>query len=268
MIKTSKYEQPFHLVTVSPWPLLLSISMFGLVITGVNYLHRCGGILALGVMFFWVLWIMQEWFLDVSFEATVEAAHTIADQKALRLGMVLFIVSEVMFFFGFFWAFFHSSLSPTIEIGAVWPPLGIDVLDPWGIPFVNTLLLLLSGVWATMAHHIIKHSVVEYFHLATVALTLASLLGIIFLLCQLYEYITSSFSISDAIYGSVFYLLTGFHGLHVIVGTIFLIVTLVRHKRAAFAYRHYFGIEAAVWYWHFVDVVWLFLFVSLYWWGS
>jgi cytochrome c oxidase subunit 3 len=179
--------------------------------------------------------------------------------------MILFIVSEVMFFFAFFWAFFHSSLAPTIEIGSVWPPLGIEVLNPWDIPLLNTLILLLSGVTVTWAHHSIVAGERKQ---AIISLTLTVSLGIIFTIFQALEYIEANFTISDSVYGSTFYMATGFHGFHVLIGTIFLSVCLLRLFYKHFTRQHHFGFEAAAWYWHFVDVVWLFLFITIYWWGG
>jgi len=165
----------------------------------------------------------------------------------------------------FFWAFFHSSLSPTIDIGSVWPPKGIEVLDPWGVPFLNTLILLTSGASVTWAHHAIlagKEKQGIYALISTV------LLAAIFTGFQAIEYTEAGFTISDSIYGSCFYLATGFHGFHVFIGTVFLSVCLIRLSKHHFTTKHHFGFEAAAWYWHFVDVVWLFLFVTIYWWGG
>ena len=179
--------------------------------------------------------------------------------------MLLFLLSEVMFFLAFFWAFCHSSLAPTIEIGAVWPPKGIEALSPWEIPFLNTLILLSSGAAVTWAHHAILAGSREQ---ALYGLLATIILAVVFTGFQAMEYIEAPFTISDGIYGSTFYLATGFHGLHVIIGTIFLIICCIREYLGHFTAKHHFGFEAAAWYWHFVDVVWLFLFVSIYWWGG
>jgi cytochrome c oxidase subunit 3 len=179
--------------------------------------------------------------------------------------MILFIVSEVMFFFAFFWAFFHSSLAPSIEIGSMWPPKGISVLNPWDIPFLNTIILLSSGASVTWAHHaILAGQRMQGVYSLVVTILLAS----VFTSLQVMEYMEAPFTISDGIYGSTFYMATGFHGFHVFVGTLFLGVCLVRLYKHHFTQNHHFGFEAAAWYWHFVDVVWLFLFVSIYWWGG
>jgi len=179
--------------------------------------------------------------------------------------MILFIVSEICFFVAFFWAYFHSSLTPAVELGAIWPPKGIAILNPWNVPLLNTVLLLSSGATVTWAHFaIIANNRRE----AILALCLTILFAIIFTALQGYEYYEAAFTIADGVYGSTFFMATGFHGFHVIIGTIFLTVSLIRLIKYHLTNLHHFGFEAAAWYWHFVDVVWLILFVSIYWWGS
>jgi len=207
----------------------------------------------------------MQWWRDVIREALFEGAHTQKVQKGLKLGFILFVVSEIMLFFSFFWAFFHASLSPNIEIGCIWPPVGLIVLNPWKIPFLNTLILLLSGATITWAHQLL---VIGNYKQTISALIITINLALFFTGLQIYEYINSPFDISDGIYGSVFFMLTGLHGLHVLVGTIFILVCLFRHIYKHFTRTHHLGFEAAIWYWHFVDVVWLFLFIFVYWWGN
>jgi cytochrome c oxidase subunit 3 len=187
--------------------------------------------------------------------------------------MILFIASEVLFFAAFFWAFFDASLfpnSPEMPVraeatGGVWPPKGISVIAPFDLPFMNTLILLLSGTTVTWAHHAIlegnKRDAVR-------GLTLTVILGAIFTGVQAYEYINAPFSFRENIYSSTFFMATGFHGFHVLVGTTFLLVCLFRAMAGQFKPTQHFGFEAAAWYWHFVDVVWLFLFFCIYWWGA
>ena len=259
-------KHPYHLVDPSPWPLFASFAAFVSTVGGVMYMHAYDGggtVLALGITM--ILYSMFVWWRDVVRESTFQGIHTSAVQLGLRYGMILFIVSEIMFFLAFFWAFFHSSLAPTQEIGAVWPPKGILVLNPWEIPFLNTILLLSSGAAVTWAHHAI---LTGHRSQAISALIVTVTLAIIFTAFQGLEYVTAPFNISDGIYGSCFFLATGFHGFHVIIGTIFLMVCLIRLGYRHFTSNHHFGFEAAAWYWHMVDVVWLFLFVCIYYWGG
>nr|YP_009995251.1 cytochrome c oxidase subunit III [Ochthebius puncticollis]QNP09641.1 cytochrome c oxidase subunit 3 [Ochthebius puncticollis] len=257
-------NHPFHLVDVSPWPLMgalgAMISMIGLI----KWFHYYNNnLFLLGMMI--MLLIMYQWWRDVSRESTFQGLHTYIVTMGMRWGMILFITSEVFFFLSFFWGFFHSSLAPTIELGMIWPPKGIITFNPIQIPLLNTLILLTSGLTVTWAHH----SLMENNYTQTKqSLLMTVILGIYFTMLQAYEYMEASFTISDAIYGSSFFMATGFHGLHVIIGTTFLLICYLRHLNNHFSSIHHFGFEAAAWYWHFVDVVWLFLYVSIYWWGS
>nr|YP_010007616.1 cytochrome c oxidase subunit 3 [Cavernulicola chilensis]QNR39800.1 cytochrome c oxidase subunit 3 [Cavernulicola chilensis] len=259
-------RHPFHLVDPSPWPLMSSVSALlmtvGAVILFQGY-REGGSTLTFG---FAILTLsIYVWWRDVVRESTFEGHHTGIVQVGMRYGMILFISTEVIFFVAFFWAFFHSSLSPSVEMGSVWPPRGIYVFNPWEIPFLNTVILLLSGCTVTWAHHAIVAGNRTH---ATMSLVLTVFLASIFISLQALEYIEASFRLSDGVYGSTFYLATGFHGFHVFVGTLFLSVCLLRLLAYHLTRQHHFGFEAAAWYWHFVDVVWLFLFVSVYWWGG
>lgn len=265
--KNIKQQHPFHLVTPSPWPILTSFSLLALTLSIIIYLHlwRDNGFIKICISLFCLIICIYCWFSDIIIESTFEGNHTKKVQKGLRQGMVFFIISEIMFFSSFFWAFFHSSIIPSIFIGAVWPPLGIEVLNPWGLPFLNTLILLSSGVSITWAHR----SILAGNHWDTViGLFITVLLGLIFTCLQIKEYIDAPFAINSGIYGSIFFMATGFHGFHVLVGTLFLIICLLRQLKFHFTREHHIGFEAATWYWHFVDVVWLFLFTIMYWWGS
>lgn len=259
-------RHPFHLVDPSPWPFAASVAAFFLAIGGVLYLHAfILGSVILSLSFTLLLLIMFLWWRDVSREATLEGHHAGVVQQGLRYGVLLFIISEVLFFFAFFWAFFHSSLTPSIDIGATWPPKGIITLSPWDIPLLNTLILLLSGCTVTWCHHAI---IANQRSQAVLSLVWTVVLASIFTLFQAYEYNVADFRLADGIYGSTFYLATGFHGFHVFIGTIALISCTFRLKNFQLTQQHHFGFESAAWYWHFVDVVWLFLFVSIYWWGG
>jgi cytochrome c oxidase subunit 3 len=215
--------------------------------------------------FFMLVYCMFVWWRDVIREGTFQGHHTLEVQKSLRYGMLLFILSEVMFFVAFFWAFFHSSLTPVVDIGLIWPPKGIVPFNPWEIPLLNTLILLLSGATVTWSHYSILSGNRT---LAVFSLFCTVCLGLIFTLFQAVEYYEAPFALSDGVYGSTFFMATGFHGFHVLIGTAFLLVCFFRLLAYHFPKKHHFGFEAASWYWHFVDVVWLFLFVSIYWWGG
>nr|QBC73167.1 cytochrome c oxidase subunit III [Coccocrater sp. MNHN-IM-2013-41044] len=257
-------RNPFHLVEYSPWPLLGSMGALFLTSGLVAWMQDLGPNLLMAGLLIVVLTMIQ-WWRDIIREGTMQGLHTTKVYKGLSLGMLLFISSEVLFFFAFFWAYFHSSLAPTLEIGSCWPPSGIYPLNPFQVPLLNTAVLLASGVTVTWAHH----SLLEKNHSETMqALTLTILLGVYFTYLQAGEYLEASFSIADSAYGSTFFVATGFHGLHVLIGTTFLFICLIRANAHHFSSAHHFGFEAAAWYWHFVDVVWLFLYLSIYWWGS
>nr|YP_010309722.1 cytochrome c oxidase subunit III [Croscherichia paykulli]UMR54839.1 cytochrome c oxidase subunit III [Croscherichia paykulli] len=257
-------NHPFHLVDVSPWPILGSFSALILMTGIVKWFHMFNpSLLLLGLTS--MILIMYQWWRDISREGTFQGLHTMNVAIGLRWGMILFITSEIFFFISFFWGFFHNSLAPAIDLGMLWPPKGIQTFNPIQIPLLNTLILLTSGLTVTWAHH----SLMENNHTQALwGLTLTVILGLYFSILQGYEYLESSFSIADATYGSSFFMATGFHGIHVIIGTTFLSVCLMRHFLNHFSQIHHFGFEAAAWYWHFVDVVWLFLYISIYWWGS
>nr|YP_010578800.1 cytochrome c oxidase subunit III [Sternaspis sendalli]UZP47200.1 cytochrome c oxidase subunit 3 [Sternaspis sendalli] len=257
-------QQPFHLVELSPWPLTGSISGLLLVSSIAFWFHGYG---TLGFLFSFPLMIltMFQWWRDISREGTLLGHHTKKVVKGLQMGMILFILSEVMFFSGFFWAFFHSSLAPVPEIGCCWPPTGISPIYAFGVPLLNTAVLLASGVTVTWAHHSLLEGNRRE---AMQALTLTILLGVYFTYLQAGEYFEASFTIADSVFGTTFFVATGFHGLHVLIGSSFLIICLLRAYLHHFSPSHHFGFEAAAWYWHFVDVVWICLFLCIYWWGS
>lgn len=259
-------KHPFHIVTPSPWPRYAAFSLFFRTFGLVRYRHnytRGFTLFSLGFISTWVRAAL--WWRDVTREATFEGAHTEAVQYGLRFGRVLFIVSELRLFVAFFWAYFHSSLNPVAEIGSVWPPKGIETINPWNIPLLNTRILLTSGASLTWSHAAL---VGGYRREALSGLILTIVLASIFTGFQVFEYIHAPFTISDGIYGSTFYRLTGLHGIHVIVGTIFLTVALYRRTKYHFTTGHHLGFESAAWYWHFVDVVWIFLFLAVYTWGE
>nr|CCI69373.1 cytochrome oxidase subunit 3 [Metacrangonyx sp. 4 MDMBR-2012] len=257
-------NHPYHLVEKSPWPIIASFSVFFLLSGLTKWFHTYSFNLAF-MGFLLTALCSYQWWRDICREGTFQGLHTIKVMNGLRYGMILFIISEVFFFFSFFWAFFHSSLNTTVEIGLSWPPTGIEAFNPFKIPLLNTIVLLVSGVSVTWAHN----AVLQGLHTqATQSMGFTIFLGVYFTMLQLFEYLEAPFSISDSVYGTVFFVATGFHGLHVIVGSLFLSVNLLRIYTSQFSNYHHFGLEAAIWYWHFVDVVWLFLFIFIYWWGS
>nr|YP_009473432.1 cytochrome c oxidase subunit III [Choristoneura occidentalis biennis]AVI57903.1 cytochrome c oxidase subunit III [Choristoneura occidentalis biennis] len=261
---TTHHNHPYHLVDYSPWPLTGAIGVLTLVTGMIKWFHNFNmNMLILGYII--TLLTMYQWWRDICREGTMQGKHTILVSKGLRWGMILFIISEVFFFISFFWAFFHSSLSPNIEIGMMWPPMSIIPFNPFQIPLLNTIILITSGFTVTWAHHALMEN---NFTQTTQGLFITVMLGIYFSMLQAYEYIEAPFTIADSIYGSTFFMTTGFHGLHVLIGTIFLLICLIRHMNNHFSKNHHFGFEAAAWYWHFVDVVWLFLYISIYWWGN
>jgi cytochrome c oxidase subunit 3 len=267
----SGIPQPWHMVRPSIWPLLGALAA-GLMMGGaVMFMHKVklGGLdLGAGwpiIGLLCVLAVMFFWWRDIIHEAFVERAHSPLVQIGLRYGMALFIASEVMFFAAFFWAYYSVALFPPEILGGVWPPANIKTFDPLDMPFIMTLILLLSGTTVTWAHHAVLENNQQDL-VKALAITVA--LGLTFSMCQGYEYHHAEFTIKSGMFGSTFYLATGFHGLHVIIGTIFLAVCLYRARKGHFSADSHFGFEAAAWYWHFVDVVWLFLFISIYWYGS
>ncbi|MCG8511133.1 MAG: cytochrome c oxidase subunit 3 [Rhodospirillales bacterium] len=258
-------KHPWHMVNPSPWPFVGTVSAFLLAVGGVWYMHE-GVPWVLIAGFALLLYTFYGWWRDVVREGEKDKAHTGPVQHGLRMGMVLFIASEVMFFFAFFWAYFNASV-PALSLVASpqWPPEGVVPLDTWTIPFLNTLILLTSGATITYAHHALREG---HRQQAANATLLTVVLGAIFLGFQAYEYGIAAFGFTDGIYSSTFYLATGFHGFHVFVGFCFLVVCYFRSKAGHFTPVQHVGFEAAAWYWHFVDVVWLFLFTAVYWWGG
>nr|YP_009441843.1 cytochrome c oxidase subunit III [Ips sexdentatus]AOY39596.1 cytochrome c oxidase subunit 3 [Ips sexdentatus] len=259
-----KQNHPFHLVDQSPWPLVTSFSVFTMLMGTIKWFHLYDNSLFLGGLALTSLSSFQ-WWRDITREGTFQGHHTLKVVNGLRWGMILFITSEIFFFIAFFWAFFHSSLSPSVELGLNWPPKGITPFNPLEIPLLNTLILLTSGLTITWSHHSLMENNSKQ---AIQSLILTVILGFYFSCLQAYEYIEAPFTIADSVYGSTFFMTTGLHGLHVLVGSTFLFVCLIRMIKNHFSATHHFGFEAAAWYWHFVDVVWLFLYISIYWWGS
>lgn len=251
------------MVEASPWPILAALRG-ALVARGGLVSWLSGHVLGLFAGLIGLVLSSYQWWRDVSREATGQGHHPVKVALSIRWGIALFITSEVLFFFSFFWSFFHSRLRPRIELGLIWPPTGVLGFNPFSVPLLNTTILLSSGLTVTWAHHAILMGALSE---AIIGLAATISLGAYFTIIQYFEYSEAYFTFADSVYGSCFYIATGFHGMHVLVGRIFLAVCIGRLIRGHFSSRHHFGFEAAAWYWHFVDVVWLFLFVTIYWWG-
>lgn len=256
------YNHPYHIVTLRPWPILLSFNLINL-LTGIIQIFHKYSFLLLHIRLLIQTLILFQWWRDVTRERTFQGIHTLEVTSLIRLGILLFITSEIFFFFSFFWAYFHISLSPNIEIGLIWPPLNFYTFNPYRTPLLNTIILLSSGISITWGHYRI---ISKKFSNTKIAIKWTIFLGIYFSLLQWEEYNKSFFTISDSSFGTIFFIITGFHGLHVIIGTIFIIIINQRLIKSHFSPSHHFGFEASAWYWHFVDVIWLFVYIFLYWW--
>ncbi|CUS56047.1 MULTISPECIES: cytochrome c oxidase subunit 3 [unclassified Hyphomonas] len=275
-------KHDFHLVNPSPWPLLGSLAVIVTALGGVTYMKGLFGLEAgtwwlLAVGLAMVIWVMFGWWREVIKEGGI-GDHTPVVQIGLRYGMILFIASEVMFFVGWFWSFFEFAIYESARVGetwdsanalyadglsrfADWPPVGVETFDPFHLPLINTLILLLSGTTVTWAHHALQHNDRAG---AKLGLVFTVLLGMVFTMLQAYEYSHAAFTFDGTLYGSAFFMATGFHGAHVVIGTIFLAICLIRLLMGGMSAEKHLGFEFAAWYWHFVDVVWLFLFAFVY----
>ena len=274
-------EHPFHILPPSYLPFVVALVAGMFVATFAFLMHKDSlkesipffNLLIPGIPSYWRLLtffaglaiFIGIWARDIVNEATYEGFHTRMVQRGLRYGMILFITSEVMFFFSFFWTFFHVSTSPAVGIGCVWPPKGIEVLNPWHLPLANTVILLSSGVCTVWSHRALIGGFREQ---AALGLYAACMYGLLFSWLQFLEYGLATFAINDSVYGSIFYMATGFHGIPVIVGTIMLTIAYMRVAKNHFSRTRHLGFEVAAWYWPFVDVVWLFLYIFIYCWGS
>lgn len=253
---------PSHLVERSIWPIFLSFTLFSLAISAVEYMHGYStGVILLRASFVLTIMGMLLWWKDVIIEATFLGDHTKKVRDGILQGFILFVISEVMVFLSVFWAYAHSSLSPAVEIGGVWPPAGITPLDAFAIPFINTLILLSSGAYITWGHHALICNNRKALLTGTF---ITIFLALIFTFFQYVEYTSSGFTFADSVYGTVFYATTGLHGLHVLVGTLFIVVQYLRIINYHVTTSHHLGHESAILYWHFVDVVWLLLFGVVY----
>ena len=257
------FLSPFLAVQTSFWPFLIAFSLFSVMSNIVLWFRMKLSIIFVIYSAVFLILTSFLWWKDFSRESML-GYHTHKLEVSLRVGMLLFILSEVFFFLSFFWAFYDASLSPAVELGIIWPPKGIVPLSVYSVPLLNTIILLTRGITVTWAHHSLINN---YFSKTFFSLLFTISLGVYFLIMQAIEYDEANFCISDGVYGSVFFMATGFHGMHVLIGTLFLTYVMYNLLRLKLSWQHHFRFEAAAWYWHFVDVVWLFLFISIYWWG-
>lgn len=250
----------FHIVTLSPWPIIFGGGVLSLLSSFLSFFffnYSINIFISLGLSIF----ILFFWWRDVSRERRM-GDHSFEVRDGLKWGMLLFILREVWFFFAWFWAFFHNRTVPTPDIGTVWPPHSVTCLEPFQIPLLNTCVLLRRGVTVTWAHHnLFITKEINMIMLFTI------FLGILFTALQAEEYLSSAFCLHENSYGRSFFVTTGFHGSHVLVGSAFLTVCLFRRIKIKVNKWNHLSLEFAIWYWHFVDVVWLFLFFFMYWWS-
>jgi cytochrome c oxidase subunit 3 len=266
-------KHPYQIVDPSPWPFIIGMCAFMyMTLNGIFLSYGCKTFYSIDLFrnlyhySFIILFLsVFLWWYDMINESVIEGAYTEKVQLNISIGMVLFIISEVMFFFGFFWAYFHFSLNPLDTLQGNWPPVSIESIYAYGLPLINTVILLSSGITLTWSHFsLFKNNKQE----SIIGLVLTIFLGVLFTKIQLMEFYLAKFTIADSAYGSVFYMLTGLHGFHVVIGTIFLIVALIRLSTNFFNITRFSGFELAIWYWHFVDIVWLFVFTGIYCWGN
>nr|YP_009708261.1 cytochrome c oxidase subunit III [Paracolopha morrisoni]QEV85460.1 cytochrome c oxidase subunit III [Paracolopha morrisoni] len=259
-----KINQPYFILTLSPWPILTSLNTFNLMISNIMMLNFKSN------MFFFfnllmIITIAFTWWRDIIRESTFQGNHNFFIMNLIKFSMILFIISEMFLFISFFWNFLHNSLAPSIELGLNWPPKNIIFFDPMLIPLLNTIILLTSSFTITLTH----------FYLLTnnkkktlMFMNLTIILSIYFLILQMIEYKQATFTFSDSIFGSSFYMATGFHGLHVLIGTLYLLINLIRLIKNQISFIHHISFELAAWYWHFIDIIWLFLYMTFYWWNN
>lgn len=264
-LERSKHQQfPFHLVAPSPWPIMVSFALLSLTLSLALTMHGyIGNMNAVYLALLSLLGSSVLWFRDVIAEATYLGDHTIAVRKGINMGFLLFVVSEVLIFSGLFWAYFHSAMSPDVLLGGVWPPVGIQAVQPTELPLLNTIILLASGATATYSHHALIEGNRKN---ALSGLFITLWLIIIFVACQYIEYTNATFTISDGVYGSVFYAGTGLHFLHMVMLAAMLAVNYWRMRNYHLTSQHHVGYETTIIYLHVLDVIWLFLYIVFYWW--
>lgn len=259
-----KVNQPYFILNLSPWPILISLNTFNLIISNVIIINFKFNLLSLLNLII-IIRISILWWRDIIRERTFQGNHNFYIINLIKFRIILFIISEIFLFISFFWNFLHNSLAPSIELGLNWPPKNINFFNPLLIPLLNTIILLTSSFTVTLTHlYLLNNSKKK----TIIFIILTIILSIYFLILQILEYNQATFTFSDSIFGSSFYIATGFHGLHVIIGTIFLLINLLRILKLHFSYIHHIRFELAAWYWHFIDIIWLFLYITFYWWNN
>nr|DBA43837.1 TPA_asm: COX3 [Bombus trifasciatus] len=255
-----KKNFPFHMVTISPWPIIVSLNIMNLMLSIILWIYL-NNLLWMIINFMNIMMSTSMWFRDIIRESTFQGMHSFYIMSMLKFSMIMFIISELFFFISFFWAFFHNSISPSIEINIMWPPKMIKFFNPFEIPMLNSITLIFSGLTVTLSHYNMLNN---DFKSSISDLSFTIFLGFYFNYMQIFEYQNSYFCINDSIFGSIFFISTGFHGIHVLIGTLMLFSSLMRMKFFHFSQIHHFNFEFAIWYWHFVDVIWLFIFMFYY----
>nr|DBA43564.1 TPA_asm: COX3 [Bombus haemorrhoidalis] len=255
-----KKNFPFHMVSPSPWPIILSMNLMNLLLSCILWIYLNNLMLMIMNMIILIL-SLSMWFRDIIRESTFQGMHSLYILMMLKLSMIIFIISELFFFISFFWTFFHNSISPSIEINSLWPPKMIKFFNPFEIPLLNSIILISSGFTVTISHYNLLNN---KYKSSILNLIITILLGFYFNTMQIFEYINSYFCINDSIYGSIFFLSTGFHGMHVLIGTLMLLYSLIRLMNNHFSMIHHINFEFSIWYWHFVDVIWLFIYLFYY----
>nr|AKM70045.1 cytochrome oxidase subunit III [Eucallipterus tiliae] len=257
-------NQPYFILNLSPWPILMSLNTFNLMISNIMILNFNMNMFFLSNLMLMII-ISMTWWRDIIRESTFQGNHNYNIMNLIKFSMILFIISEMFLFISFFWNFLHNSLAPSIELGLNWPPKNIKFFNPLLIPLLNTIILLTSSFTVTLTHFYLlnnnKTKTIKFMNLTII-------LSIYFLFLQMLEYKQATFTFSDSVFGSSFYMATGFHGLHVIIGTLFLMINLIRMLKLHFSFIHHISFELSAWYWHFIDIIWLFLYMTFYWWNN
>nr|WCJ52993.1 cytochrome c oxidase subunit 3 [Mindarus keteleerifoliae] len=259
-----KMNQPYFILNLSPWPILMSMNLFNMMISNIMMMnYKMNSIMLMNI--FMIILISILWWRDIIRESTFMGNHNFFIMNLIKFSMIMFIISEMFLFISFFWNFLHNSLSPSIELGLNWPPKNIEFFNPLLIPLLNTIILLTSSFTITLSHfYLLNNNKKKSMNFLLLTMTLS----MYFLMLQALEYNQATFTFSDSIFGSSFYMATGFHGLHVLIGTVFLMINYLRMKNLHLSFIHHISFELAAWYWHFVDIIWLFLYMTFYWWNN